>query len=140
VRKRGQWCLSRFVHSTTPCPCFVSLSLKHNVWTGIVILLICFFNITGLKYLHSAKILHRDIKPGNLLVNSNCVLKVRKPFSFSSVITRQILALLSMYALLTSARRVFEIIIERVRIIVKRKYVSLFEDEIRGWTERYVKL
>ncbi|CAD1469388.1 unnamed protein product, partial [Heterotrigona itama] len=32
--------------------------------------------VPGLKYLHSARILHRDIKPGNLLVNSNCVLKI----------------------------------------------------------------
>jgi len=37
---------------------------------------VCVWYITGLKYLHSARILHRDIKPGNLLVNSNCLLKV----------------------------------------------------------------
>nr|CAD2140064.1 unnamed protein product [Meloidogyne enterolobii] len=32
--------------------------------------------LRGLKYLHSANVLHRDIKPGNLLVNSNCMLKI----------------------------------------------------------------
>ncbi|KAJ3295242.1 Mitogen-activated protein kinase [Rhizoclosmatium sp. JEL0117] len=32
--------------------------------------------LRGLKWMHSADVVHRDLKPGNLLVNSDCELKI----------------------------------------------------------------
>ncbi|RKP06496.1 kinase-like domain-containing protein [Thamnocephalis sphaerospora] len=32
--------------------------------------------LRGLKYIHTANVLHRDLKPGNLLVNADCELKI----------------------------------------------------------------
>lgn len=32
--------------------------------------------LCGLKYIHSAKVIHRDIKTRNLLINSDCDIKI----------------------------------------------------------------
>ena len=40
---------------------------------------VCYFTyqiLRGMKYIHSSNVLHRDLKPPNLLLNSNCDLRI----------------------------------------------------------------
>ncbi len=39
--------------------------------------------LKALKYMHTANVLHRDMKPSNLLLNSECLVKVSSSYSFS---------------------------------------------------------
>ena len=50
--------------------------------------------LRAVKYMHSADIVHRDLKPRNVLVNSNCDIKV---FKSPSLLTPIITISISMY-------------------------------------------
>ncbi|KZO93956.1 hypothetical protein CALVIDRAFT_238549 [Calocera viscosa TUFC12733] len=41
-----------------------------------VLLVLHYQTLCGLRYIHGANVSHRDLKPGNLLVNADCELKI----------------------------------------------------------------
>jgi serine/threonine protein kinase len=46
-------------------------SLEETQVKSIVYDILC-----ALKYMHSAKIMHRDLKPGNILINDDCTIQI----------------------------------------------------------------
>lgn len=50
--------------------------LKSQQLSNQVIQAFSYQIIAAIKYIHSADIIHRDLKPGNILINSDCVLKI----------------------------------------------------------------
>lgn len=53
-----------------------SILRSEQVFTDQHLQLFLYQLLRGLKYMHSAVVIHRDIKPQNLLVNCNCDLKI----------------------------------------------------------------
>lgn len=75
--------------------------------------------LRGLKYIHSASVMHRDLKPRNLLVNSNCDLKICD-FGLGRVIPNDIKVRMSDY-IATRWYRAPEVILSR------EKYTSAID-------------
>lgn len=63
VTERMDMDLQRVIRSSA------TLTERHQRWFTFQVLL-------GVNYLHTAGVVHRDLKPGNLLVNRDCALKI----------------------------------------------------------------
>ena len=51
-------------------------AIRANILQDIHKQYIMWQSLKALKYMHSANLLHRDMKPSNLLLNSDCLMKV----------------------------------------------------------------
>jgi len=50
--------------------------IRANILEDIHKRFIIYQLLKAFKYMHSANVIHRDMKPSNLLLNSECLLKV----------------------------------------------------------------